>query len=67
MRSVVPVLWLLEHTLVRINRFLSPVQVMGMSPDMGFAPAAVSRFAPAHVPAFRQQVWTPHGQMINNA
>ncbi len=43
------------------------VQVMGMSPDPGFAPAAVSRFAPAHVPAFRQQVWTPHGQMINNA
>ncbi|KAK9841975.1 hypothetical protein WJX81_002205 [Elliptochloris bilobata] len=42
-------------------------QVMGMSPDPGFAPAAVSRFAPAHVPAFRQQVWTPHGQMINNA
>lgn len=51
----------------RTDRLLCSVQVMGMSPDMGFAPAAVSRFAPAHVPAFRQQVWTPHGQMINNA
>jgi len=49
------------------NAALAVAQVMGMSPDPGFAPAALSRFAPAHVPAFRQQVWTPHGQMIDNA
>jgi hypothetical protein len=50
-----------------LNAALAVAQVMGMSPDPGFAPAALSRFAPAHVPAFRQQVWTPHGQMIDNA